>query len=94
MYEFKNILIISLIAVFILNIGTNVAFGFIGPGTGQIPGTGSGLLGIISPLTITFLLVFVSGVPMLEKKYANNPEFQAYARLTSKFIPWFPKKEK
>lgn len=57
-------------------------------------GTGSGFLGIISPLTITFLLVFVSGVPMLEKKYADNPEFQAYARLTSKFIPWFPKKDK
>ncbi len=57
-------------------------------------GTGSGLMGIISPLTITFLLVFISGVPLLEKKYADNSEFQAYAALTSKFIPWFPKKEK
>jgi len=55
-------------------------------------GTDSGILGIISPLTITILLVFVSGVPMLEKKYAENEEFQAYARVTSKFIPWFPKK--
>ncbi len=57
-------------------------------------GTRSGILGIISPLTITILLVFVSGVPMLEKKYADNSEFQEYARRTSKFIPWFPKKEK
>jgi len=56
-------------------------------------GTDSGIAGIISPLTITILLVFVSGVPMLEKKYAENEEFQAYARITSKFIPWFPKRE-
>jgi len=47
---------------------------------------------IISPLTITLMLLFVSGVPMLEKKYQNNPEFQEYARVTNKFFPWFPKK--
>ncbi len=51
-----------------------------------------GLLGIISPILITFLLVFVSGVPLLEKKYSNNKEFQEYAKRTSKFIPWFVKK--
>lgn len=51
-----------------------------------------GWSGIISPLTITVLLLFVSGVPMLEKKYKDNPEFQEYARVTSKFFPWFPKK--
>lgn len=48
-------------------------------------------LSLISPLVITILLLFVSGVPMLEKKYEGNPEFQAYAKKTSKFIPWFPK---
>jgi steroid 5-alpha reductase family enzyme len=46
---------------------------------------------IISPLTITLLLLYVSGVPMLERKYKDNEEFQAYARITSKFVPWFPK---
>lgn len=51
-----------------------------------------GLWGIISPITITFLLLFVSGIPLLEKKYKDNPEFQEYARKTSIFIPWFPKK--
>jgi steroid 5-alpha reductase family enzyme len=51
-----------------------------------------GWSGVISPLTITAMLLFVSGVPMLEKKYRNNAEFQAYARITSKFVPWFPKK--
>jgi steroid 5-alpha reductase family enzyme len=51
-----------------------------------------GWLGVVSPVFITFLLTKVSGVPMLEKKYAGNPEFAAYARRTSVFIPWFPKK--
>jgi steroid 5-alpha reductase family enzyme len=46
----------------------------------------------VSPVLITFLLVRVSGIPMLEKKYAANAEFQAYARKTNAFVPWFPKK--
>ncbi len=51
-----------------------------------------GYYGVVSPTLITFLLVFVSGIPLLEKKYENNKEFQEYARKTSKFIPWFVKK--
>jgi steroid 5-alpha reductase family enzyme len=47
---------------------------------------------VVSPVLITFLLVRVSGIPMLEKKYAGNAEFQAYARRTSAFVPRFPKK--
>jgi steroid 5-alpha reductase family enzyme len=50
-----------------------------------------GIWAIISPLTITWLLVKVSGVPMLEKKYEGNPEFDAYKKRTSALIPWFPK---
>jgi steroid 5-alpha reductase family enzyme len=46
---------------------------------------------IVSPVLITFLLVRVSGIPLLEKRYAGNPDFQAYARRTSAFVPWFPK---
>jgi steroid 5-alpha reductase family enzyme len=53
-----------------------------------------GVLGIISPILITYLLLFVSGVPMLEKKYENNEAFQKYARRTSKFFPLPPKREK
>ncbi len=52
-----------------------------------------GWSGIISPLTITLLLLYVSGVPMLEKKYKDNPEFQEYAKVTSKFFPWLPQKK-
>ena len=52
----------------------------------------SGLLGIIGPLTITFLILKVSGIPMLEKKMAEHPEFAEYARRVSVFIPLPPKK--
>lgn len=52
------------------------------------------LLGIIGPLTITTLILFVSGIPLLEKKYANNPAYQAYAKRTNKFFPWSQRKPK
>ena len=42
---------------------------------------------IISPLTITLLLVFVSGIPMLEKKYKGNAVFEDYKKRTSALIP-------
>ena len=48
--------------------------------------------GIISPIVITWLLVRVSGVPMLEKKYADNPEYQSYIKRTSSFLPRHPKR--
>jgi steroid 5-alpha reductase family enzyme len=51
-----------------------------------------GIIGIISPIVITYLLVYVSGVPLLEKKYKDNVEFQEYAKHTNIFFPWFPKK--
>ncbi len=45
---------------------------------------------VISPLTITFLLTKVSGVPLLEKKMMKDPAYRAYARKTSKFFPRKP----
>lgn len=48
---------------------------------------------IISPLSITFLLLFVSGIPMLEKRYEGHPEFEVYKKRTSVLIPWIPRKE-
>ncbi|UCG39782.1 MAG: DUF1295 domain-containing protein [bacterium] len=47
---------------------------------------------VISPLTINYLLLSVSGIPMLEKKYEGNPDFEEYRRRTSPLIPWFPRK--
>ncbi|UCH81276.1 MAG: DUF1295 domain-containing protein [Nitrospiraceae bacterium] len=45
------------------------------------------------PLTITFLILKVSGIPLLEEKYKDNPEFQSYKRRTSAFFPLPPRKE-
>ncbi len=51
----------------------------------------NGWLTIIGPLTITLLILKVSGIPMLEKKMAENPQFAAYKRRVSVFIPLIPK---
>ncbi len=51
-------------------------------------------IAIISPILITFLLLRVSGITLLEKKLSNIPEYADYQRSTSAFIPWFPKKQK
>lgn len=49
------------------------------------------LIGLIGPITITTLILFISGVPLLEKKYADDRRFQQYAKRTHKFFPWSPK---
>ncbi len=51
-----------------------------------------GLIALISPLVMTWLLRYVSGVPLLEEKLKEKPGFEAYAARTSVFIPWPPKK--
>jgi steroid 5-alpha reductase family enzyme len=48
----------------------------------------SALVGIIGPLVITILILKVSGIPLLEGKMKNNPDFADYARHTNKFFPW------
>ena len=48
--------------------------------------------GIISPLIITYLLLKVSGIPMLEKKWDKVKEYQAYKKVTSPFFPLPPRK--
>lgn len=48
------------------------------------------LFALLSPITITYLILNVSGIPMLEAKYVGNPEFDQYKQRTSAFIPWFP----
>lgn len=47
----------------------------------------NGIYGIVSPLTITILILFVSGVPLLEKRYAGNEDFEKYKKETSVFFP-------
>jgi steroid 5-alpha reductase family enzyme len=54
--------------------------------------TPHGWWALISPLVITFLLLKVSGVTLLEKDIVERrPEYREYLETTSAFIPWFPK---
>lgn len=50
-----------------------------------------GFATIFAPVFIGLLIRFVSGVPLLEAKYADNPEFEAYCQETNVFVPWFVK---
>jgi steroid 5-alpha reductase family enzyme len=48
---------------------------------------------IVSPLLMTFLLLKVSGVSMLESTIGNRrPAYQAYARQTNAFVPGLPRR--
>ncbi len=47
---------------------------------------------IFSPIIMTYLLVSVSGVAMLERTMKLKPGYEDYMLNTSAFIPWFPKK--
>lgn len=46
---------------------------------------------VASPVLITYLLRFVSGVTMTERRWAQKPDFPAYKARVNAFIPWFPK---
>jgi steroid 5-alpha reductase family enzyme len=50
-----------------------------------------GWMTVIGPMTITALILGVSGIPMLEKKYEGNREFEEYKSRTSAFFPLPPK---
>lgn len=55
--------------------------------------TPNSLWTVVSPLTITFLLLRVSGVTLLEKTIVETrPEYRSYMERTRAFLPWFPKK--
>jgi len=47
---------------------------------------------IFPPIIMTYLLVRVSGVAMLEKTMKMKPSYEDYARKTSAFIPWLTRK--
>jgi len=55
-------------------------------------------LTVLGPVTITLFLLFVSGIPLLEKnsekKYGNHPDYKNYRETTSILIPLPPRKEK
>lgn len=55
-------------------------------------GVQNGWTAFFSAAFINLLLLKVSGVPFLDKRYAGNAEYQLYKEETNLFIPWFPKK--
>lgn len=48
---------------------------------------------VVSPLVLTYIMLFVSGLPM-EERYRGRPDFEEYKSHTSALIPWFRKKGK
>jgi steroid 5-alpha reductase family enzyme len=56
--------------------------------------TSGGVFTFISPVLITYTLLRLTGVTLMEKtRFGDNPEYKEYVRRTSSFIPWFPKKQ-
>lgn len=47
--------------------------------------------GILGAVVITILITKISGIPLLEKRYADNPAFKKYAKKTSIFFPLPPR---
>jgi steroid 5-alpha reductase family enzyme len=49
-------------------------------------------IAVIGPIAITYILLYVTGIPTLEKsaqaKWGNDPEYQAYRRRTWRLVPW------
>lgn len=50
---------------------------------------------VYSPLLMTFLLLRVSGVTLLEKSLVDTkPQYREYIETTSAFLPWLPRRTK
>ncbi len=57
-------------------------------GLGLIAVATGGVVGLIGPLVITLLLIFVSGVPLLEEAMRESkPDYAAYVANTPMFVP-------
>jgi len=50
--------------------------------------------GLLGPLALTLLIVFVSGIPPIEKRRAKDAAYRKYQQRTSALIPWPPKSSK
>jgi steroid 5-alpha reductase family enzyme len=51
-----------------------------------------GVLTILSPLVMTYFLVFATGARLLESTMAQRPGYPAYQRRTSYFLPRPPRR--
>lgn len=50
-----------------------------------------GVLTVVSPLAMTYFLVYATGARLLEQHMAKRPGYADYQRRTSYFVPWPPK---
>jgi steroid 5-alpha reductase family enzyme len=49
------------------------------------------LASAVGPLLISYLLIFVSGIPMAEKRQRMREDYRQYMKTTSALVPWFKK---
>lgn len=57
-------------------------------------GVPSGWVSIVGPVTITVLLLFVSGVPLTERHFVGRPGWEEYKWRTSMFVPLPPRSKR
>lgn len=55
-------------------------------------GTQFGWIGVVTPILVTSLVLFISGVPITEKRFEGRKGWKEYKRRTSKFVP-LPQRE-
>ena len=53
-----------------------------------------GFISVFGPIFITYMIIKVSGIRLLDYRYRKDDIYAEYKQRTSKFIPWFPKKQK
>lgn len=51
-----------------------------------------GWVGVIGPVLISYLILFVSGIPLSEKRFEGRPGWDEYQKRTSAFLPLPPRK--
>ena len=52
-----------------------------------------GWISLVGPTLISFLIIFISGIPPTERAFSGRPGWAEYKRRTSVLIPWVPKKD-
>lgn len=51
----------------------------------------TGVFGFIGPIAIGYVLIRITGLPLMERYLMKRPGYAEYAARTSAFVPWFPK---
>lgn len=50
-----------------------------------------GWVGLAGPVTLTVLIVFISGIPPIERRRSKDAAYRAYQKHTNVLIPWPPR---